>query len=299
MFSNAPLDYSTLCLFSASPLFYTVTRDNYVYKESNILDALIKTIPYFFSYFNESLKSQLYKALDCADSSHLYETFIDLEVDPYLWDKMAWCFFPGSQLFKMTRNLENVQTEVEKFLSKAQVEQGWLTEYNFRRNYSSPMRIDEGLEDFQRVKFSVTNLIRHAISALTYVYDDFTTGEWIEQKVLPMLQELDKLKKKTLELKQIHHWSIRPLPILPDLKEFGVGIPKAVQRVAEPPQQSVQVASSSVGLASDGTGQNSAPAGYKAPDSPFSSVVTIRPKRLVQAPDYYRHPPSSTEQNKN
>ena len=29
-------------------------------------------------FFNESLKAELYKRLDCADGSHLYETFIDL-----------------------------------------------------------------------------------------------------------------------------------------------------------------------------------------------------------------------------
>jgi hexosaminidase len=75
---------------------------------------------------------------------------------------MAWCFFPGSQLFKLTRNLENVQTEVGTFLAKAKVDQGWLTDYNIRRNYTSPMRVEEGMEDMPRVQFSVSNLIRHA-----------------------------------------------------------------------------------------------------------------------------------------
>ena len=79
-----------------------------------------------------------------------------------MWDKMAWCFFPGSQLFKLTRNLENVQTEVGTFLAKAKVDQGWLTDYNIRRNYTSPMRVEEGMEDMPRVQFSVSNLIRHA-----------------------------------------------------------------------------------------------------------------------------------------
>jgi hypothetical protein len=62
-------------------------------------------------FFNESLMAELYKRLECADN-HLYDTFVNLETDPFLWDKMAWCFFPGSQLFKLTRNLENVQGSI-------------------------------------------------------------------------------------------------------------------------------------------------------------------------------------------
>ena len=46
----------------------------------------------------------------------VYQLFIDLEADPYLWDKMSWCFFPGSQMIKLTRNLENVQVEVRDLL---------------------------------------------------------------------------------------------------------------------------------------------------------------------------------------
>ena len=130
------------------------------------------------------------------------------------------------------------QVEVGNFLSKAQVEQGWLTDYNIRRNYTSPMRIDESMEDWPRVHFSVTNLIRHAQTALGEMYDEFTVGEWIEQKIYPMVSELDKLKKSTKSLKTIRHWPSRPLPILPEVREFGVGIPttprpKVIQVAAE------------------------------------------------------------------
>ena len=250
-------------------------------------------------YFNESLKSELYKRLECADSSHLYETFIDLEADPYLWDKMAWCFFPGSQLFKVTRNLETVQTEVERFLSKAQVDQGWLTEYSIRRNYTSPMRIDEAMEDFQRVWFSVTNLVRHALNALTEVYDDFTAGEWIEQKIYPMLLELTKIKKATKELKKIRHWPSRPLPILPELKEFGVGIPAAPKHQVAGANGGNEVPSYESRIGSTFYENQAAPAVYKAPEPMGPSVVTVRPKRLVQAPDLYRHPPGSFQEDKN
>jgi hexosaminidase len=242
-------------------------------------------------FFNESLKSELYKRLDCADGSHLYESFIDLEADPYLWDKMAWCFFPGSQMFKLTRNLENVQVEVSNYLSKSQVEQGWMTDYNVRRNYSSPMRVEESMEDMPRVHFSVTNLIRHAQSALGEVYDDFTVGEWIEQKIYPMLTELAKMKKNAASLKKEKHWPSRPLPILPELREFGVGIPRA-------PKTSVEAKNTNSDPIVMQPVDQAPPVVYKSADPPDSSQITVRPKRLVQAPDFYRHPPGSFQSEK-
>jgi hypothetical protein len=167
---------------------------------------------------------------------------------------------------------------VVKFLSKAQSEQGWLTDYNIRRNFSSPMRVDESMEDMPRVMFSVTNLIRHALSALTEVYDDFTTGEWIEQKIYPMLTELNKLKKSAASLKKFRHWPSRPLPILPELREFGVGVP-TTPRHSVAPANSNDAAAYAAPLSNE---NRNAASVYRASDADPPSVVTVRPKRLVQ-----------------
>lgn len=227
-------------------------------------------------FFNESIQTELYEKLDCVGGAR--QTFVDLTNDPYLWEKMGWCFFPGAQIFKLTKTLESVQIEVGNFLSKVQVEQGWLTDYSIRHNYTSPMRIDELMEEYQRVHFSVTNLIRHAQSSLSEFYDDYTVAEWIEQKIYPMISELEKLKKSAKELKQRKSWQSRPLPIIPELKEFGIGIPASMKFSAEPIPAAVQAPSEPQVV----KGSN--------PDSP----MTVRPKRLVQAPDYYRHPSSQT-----
>jgi hypothetical protein len=57
-----------------------------------------------------------------------------------------------------------------------------------------------------------------------------------------MMLELTKLKKTTTELKKIRHWPSRPLPILPELKEFGVGIPTSTRHSVEVPSKSNSVA---------------------------------------------------------
>ena len=124
------------------------------------------------------------------------------------------------------------------------------------------------------------------------VYDDFTTGEWIEQKIFPMITELSKLKKNSAALKMIKHWPSRPLPILTELREFGVGIPRT-EKSGDPV---VRYSSDSVGLQAENLNPHVV---YKSPDDNPPSVITVRPKRLVQAPDYYRHPQGSLNLDKN
>jgi hypothetical protein len=131
-----------------------------------------------------------------------------------------------------------------------------------------------------------------------------------------MITELSKLKTSSAVLKKRRHWPSRPLPILPELREFGVGIPRteklgssnpvpAVPQQQQQQQQQQQHRSNSVVLQQQP--ENRAPVAiYKSPDpdslspnpDPPSKVITVRPKRLVQAPDYYRRPQGSIQLEK-
>jgi hypothetical protein len=106
---------------------------------------------------------------------------------------------------------------------------------------------------------------------------------------------------------------------LPELREFGVGIPRTEKLGSSNPvpavpqqqqqhqqqqQQQQQHRSNSVVLQQQ---ENRAPVAiYKSPDpdsrslnpDPPSKVITVRPKRLVQAPDYYRRPQGSIQLEK-
>lgn len=213
-------------------------------------------------YFNASLRVELYKALDCAEgSSRLYDEFVNLETDPQLWEKMSWCFFPGAAVFKLTHTLNSVQNEVEEYLDKVTNQQGWLSDYNVRHNYSSPFRVSEGLDEFGRVHFAVTALMKQAKQALSEVYDEYTVAEWIEQKIYPLYKDMEDLKIKAEKLRSKSLWPRRPFKPLQELQMFGIGLPTSTSTTK--------------------------------PKDYDDSGATVRPKRLVQQPDYYRHPPGS------
>ena len=94
-------------------------------------------------FFNETLGKPLFKALGCVQHSFKYNSFVDLESDNFLWEKLNWCFFPGANFFKMTKTLVHNEKDVAEFLDKLDTKKGWLTPYNLRHNLTSPFRIDE------------------------------------------------------------------------------------------------------------------------------------------------------------
>lgn len=209
-------------------------------------------------------------------SSVQYQTFIDIQNDPYLWDKMSWCFFPGVQVFKLTHSLDNVQYQVKEYLKKVTLDQGWLTEFSIRHNFSSPYRVQEGMEEFSQHMYSVTSLMRQANQALSEMFDYYTVAEWIEQNIYPMYKQLSELNNSADELKKKRSWPKRPFEPLESLREFGIGAnqPSSVTKKVSSQQQQLR-------------NQKLVKA-----DGSYSGVrlQTARPKRLVQQPDYYRHP---------
>ena len=223
-----------------------------------------------YGFFNASWQAELYKGLSCADNSRLYDDWLDLESDPTLHEKMSWCFFPGSPIFKMIHNLLSVKAEVEEYLKKYTESEGWLTEFNFKHNFSSPMRVNEGLDEHSRMTYLVTSLIKQAHQALVEIYDDYTVNEWIEQKIYPLYKGLNEFKLRAESLKSRNTWPKRPFPVLKSVQDMiGQAVPSSVKK------------------------STTSKSFYSSQKSLEHEPVTIRPKRLVQAPDYYRHPPGS------
>ena len=232
-------------------------------------------------YLNSTLKDVVYDGLRCATNNNMassaqFQTFIDIQNDPYLWDKMSWCFFPGVQVFKLTHNLDNVQYQVKEYLKKVTLDQGWLTDFNIRHNFSSPYRVQEGMDEFSQHIYSITSLMRQAKEALSEMFDYYTVSEWIEQKIYPMYKQLSKLKSDTDELKSRRSWPKRPFEPLASLKEFGIGVNQPSIKTKSINSKE-QLRNQKLVLSNSGA---------------YSGIrlQTARPKRLVQQPDYYRHP---------
>ena len=172
-------------------------------------------------FSNSSLQKELYTALNCANSPQ-FQGWINLDSDPFLWDKISWCFFPGKQVFSLTYRLDTIRKDVDSYIEKVTRSRGWITDYNRRHNFSSPMRIDEDLEELPVRMHSVRALIKSTQEAFLDWFDEWTTGEWIEQQIWPMLNKLETIQKEAESMKEIRSWPARPLPLLPQLSRFGI-----------------------------------------------------------------------------
>ncbi|KAB7497051.1 Hexosaminidase D [Armadillidium nasatum] len=185
----------------------------------------INLITVSHGYFNETVLPKLYEALKCMQTPK-YQTGLNLDSDPFLWDKFSWCFFPGSLIFKSTARLDATKKEVQAYIDKVTLQRAWITDYNRRHNYSSPMRIDEDLEELPSRIHAISLLIRTVKEALSEWYDEWTVGEWIEQHIWPLLDKMETLRKEAESMKLVKTWAARPLPLLPQLEAYGVREPK-------------------------------------------------------------------------
>jgi len=157
------------------------------------------------------------RALRCpADSPALSDDA--LAEDEHLWRRAGGCQFAGAAIFRLTESHAEVVKRVSEYLFDVTQHKAWLTEYNVRHNLSNPYRVDEGLQDFQSVYYSLQSFTRTAKSALSEVYDKNTGFEGIEQNVFPYVLKMDALWNASLALKKASHWPRRPLPVLADLE---------------------------------------------------------------------------------
>ena len=175
-------------------------------------------------FFNTSIQGQLYKALDCMQTPK-YQSWLNLDADPFLWDKFSWCFFPGAAAFKLTARLDATRRDVDAYVERVTRSRAWITDYNRQHNFSSPMRIDEDLEELPARLHSVTLLLKTAREAVGEWFDEWTVGEWIELHIWPMLNSLQKIQKESESMKLVKHWPARPLPLLPQLAAYGISEP--------------------------------------------------------------------------
>ncbi|XP_064465727.1 hexosaminidase D-like isoform X3 [Ornithodoros turicata] len=182
---------------------------------SLILDLLVLTN----GAYTNALPTRFHSMLKCTHS----RTQMDLEGDPFLWQKGYGCFFPGSAVFRMTQTHSEAIKKARDYLMDVTVSKAWLTDYNIRRNMSLPSRVDQGLEEFSSTMFALTSLVHQARDVLREVFDEYTVAEWIEQNIYPSILRLDKLQNDALALKKPRTWPVRPLEPLPDLKRFNVG----------------------------------------------------------------------------
>lgn len=112
--------------------------------------------------------------------------------------------------------------EYDEFILVTKKNRGWMTSYNVEHDFSSPLRVDELMSDHSRIHRSLFSLIRPFQESLTGIFDKYTVSEWIEQRIYPMIRELEKIQKEAHDLKAKKTWPKRPLPMSKELLRIGV-----------------------------------------------------------------------------
>ncbi|KAI5706371.1 hypothetical protein M8J75_007483 [Diaphorina citri] len=180
----------------------------------------INTLATSRGFFNSTLTEPLLSALEC---SLMPPSSVPILTDPFLWDTLGRCQFPGHGFFLFLQRFNSLQREIADFTNQIDKKRSWLTTYNVRHNFSSPLRVDELLLDHPRLYHSSISMLHSAIDNLQSVYDNFTVAEWIEQNIWPLIEKLDKIQSDGANLKQRKVWQRRPFPILKELERFGLG----------------------------------------------------------------------------
>lgn len=187
---------------------------------SGIPSLFVSLITVSQGSFTSVVFSKFMQILQCTSRAR---SPVDFDNDPNLWQKANGCFYPGSNVFRMTQHHNDAIKRINDYLYDVTIHKAWLTDYNVRHNLSSPMRVDEGLTDYSSNYYPLTSLIRTAKEALREVYDEYTVAEWIEQNIYPYILKMEKLWHDSNNLKKAKVWPKRPLPPLEDLKRFQIG----------------------------------------------------------------------------
>ncbi|XP_058824095.1 hexosaminidase D [Topomyia yanbarensis] len=173
-------------------------------------------------YFDVNAKTNpVLSSLTCPEPTSDRHAWVELHKDSML-STFSRCMFPGSVIYRFVLRLMTLMTEAKEYIDDVKQKRGWLTDYNVRHNFTSGTRVDDLLGEDYRLLNSITNLARNAASTLADVYDHWTSGEFIEQRIYPILAELKNLEHIGEGLKKRKTWPQRPLPYLKPFEALGI-----------------------------------------------------------------------------
>ena len=137
---------------------------------------------------------------------------------PYLYREMVRCRFPGQRVYMMMQRYNNTAVTVREFLDKHATgqESAWLGRYNARHNFTSVLKIRADLPEVRRHQMATAGLLAPLYRALSAIYDRDLVLEWLEQRVLPLLEDLDALERRLESMKDRRDFPVRPLRGYPE-----------------------------------------------------------------------------------
>lgn len=153
--------------------------------------------------------------------------FLNIWIVSSVWKKryvarLTWGL--RSYLCKLKFKCLLFYSQIDEFVVTTTKKKGWLTDYSVRHNYSSPARIDELLRDFSYLSGSLNAVARHTMETLKNIFDVHTVSEWMEQKILPLFEKLDRIRLDAAALRSQSHWPVRPLPLFDRWSQYNLHI---------------------------------------------------------------------------
>ncbi|XP_037949097.1 hexosaminidase D [Teleopsis dalmanni] len=177
-------------------------------------------------YFSTNPKeNDLLRVLECVfhpDSRRSGHPWIELHPNSHHSQLFSTCTYLGSHVYKFALRLFEKLVEVQNYLSHVKDKSAWLSDYNLRHNFSSPIRVRSLTTNTPPLINELTGMAKEAHQIMIDIFDEHTIAEFIEQNIYPLIVSLRKQLEQAQTLLQRHTWPQRPLPFSRELIDLSL-----------------------------------------------------------------------------
>ncbi|XP_034487239.1 hexosaminidase D [Drosophila innubila] len=174
-------------------------------------------------YFSTNPRdNELLRVLRCVfqpDSRRSGHPWLELHPNAHHSQLFAVCSYPGHLVFKYALRLYDKLVEVGAYLQQTRDHSAWLSDYNVRHNFSSPLRVHELTVRTPMLIEELRVMARESQQLLWEVYDEHTVAEFVEQHIYPSINALHQQLSSGQTLLQRRTWPQRPLPLSLEMRQ--------------------------------------------------------------------------------
>ncbi|XP_036322722.1 hexosaminidase D isoform X2 [Rhagoletis pomonella] len=170
-------------------------------------------------------ENDILRILECAfhpDSRRSGHPWIELHPNSHHSQLFSSCTYPGSMVYKYALRLFDKLVEVQNYLLHVKEQSAWMSDYNVRHNFSSPLRVRELTINTPNYLNELSGMAREAHEVMYEVFDDYTIVEFVEQNIYPTIAKLQRQLEHAQSLMQRRVWPQRPLPYGAELVELNL-----------------------------------------------------------------------------
>ncbi|XP_055387609.1 hexosaminidase D [Condylostylus longicornis] len=190
----------------------------------SLLTCLSATSKGYFA--TDAKDNEIMNVLDCAnrpDYRRSGHAWLELQAgSKHKHQLYSSCSYPGSSTYKFMLRLSEKLTEIDAYLQHVRRKSAWMSEYNIRHNFSSPLRVQELTNNNQNFIDQLVNMAKESQTVMAEIYDEYTISEYIEQHIYPTIRELRQHLEEARKLLTIKTWPRRPLPYAKELANMNI-----------------------------------------------------------------------------